>query len=103
MATSPGCGQEVLPFRFMELHWIDSFREKLDQHYAWPALYIFKFIVPAGKEEEVKQLFPLHATLEKSSRQGKYKSITVEMMMPSGDAVLDIYIKASRIEGIVAL
>jgi uncharacterized protein len=88
---------------FMEPNWIDSFREKLNQHYAWPSLYVFKFIVPTGKEEEVKQLFPLHATLEKSSKQGNYKSVTAEMMMPSGDAVLDIYIKASKIEGIVAL
>lgn len=87
----------------MEPNWIDSFREKLDQHYAWPALYVFKFIVPAGKEEEVKQLFPFHAALEKSSKKGNYKSITVEMMMPSGDAVLGVYIEASKIEGIVAL
>lgn len=87
----------------MDGNWINSFREKLDQHYTWPSLYVFKFIVPAGKEGEVKQLFPLHTTLEKSSKQGNYKSVTVEMMMPSGDAVLDIYIQASKIEGIVAL
>jgi putative lipoic acid-binding regulatory protein len=87
----------------MEPNWIDSFREKLDQHYAWPALYVFKFIVPAGKEGEVKELFPLHAAMEKSSKQGNYKSVTVEMMMPSAEAVLEIYIRASKIEGIVAL
>ena len=87
----------------MDQNWIDSFREKLDQHYAWPSLYVFKFIVPTGKEGEVKQLFPLHAAVEKLSKQGNYKSITVEMMMLSGEAVLDIYIQASKIEGIVAL
>jgi hypothetical protein len=87
----------------MDENWINSFREKLDQHYTWPSLYVFKFIVPAGKEDEVKQLFPFHTTLEKSSKQGNYKSVTAEMMMPSGDAVLSIYIQASKIEGIVAL
>jgi uncharacterized protein len=87
----------------MDQNWINSFREKLDQHYTWPSLYVFKFIVPSGKEDEVKQLFPLHTSHEKSSKQGNYKSVTVEMMMPSGDAVLEIYIKASKIEGIVAL
>ena len=91
------------PPNFMEPSWVESFREKLDQYYTWPSLYVFKFIVPAGKEEEVKQLFPLHATMEKSSKQGNYKSVTVEMMMPSGESVLNIYIKASTIEGIVAL
>ena len=87
----------------MDQNWIDSFREKLDKHYAWPAIYIFKFIVPTGKEGEVKQLFPLHTPVEKLSKQGNYKSVTVEVMMPSGEAVLNIYIQASKIEGIVAL
>lgn len=87
----------------MDQNWIDSFREKLDRHYTWPALYVFKFIVPAGREEEVKQLFPLQPTVEKSSKQGKYKSVTVEMLMSSGEEVLTIYIEASKIEGIVAL
>lgn len=87
----------------MDKEWIRSFREKLDQHYAWPSLYMFKFIVPAGKEAEVKQLFPLHTTTEKQSRQGNYTSITVQMMMPSSDAVIGIYEQASAIEGLIAL
>jgi len=87
----------------MDAQWINGFREKLDQHYSWPSLYMFKFIVPAGKEEEVKQLFPMHTATEKPSRQGNYTSVTIQMMMPSSDAVIDIYLKASKIEGIVAL
>jgi putative lipoic acid-binding regulatory protein len=80
-----------------------SFREKLDQHYAWPSLYIFKFIVPTGREVEVKKLFPNHETTEKLSKQGNYTSITVQMMMPSSDSVLEIYEQASLIEGLIAL
>jgi uncharacterized protein len=87
----------------MDKEWIRSFREKLDQHYAWPSLYMFKFIVPAGKETQVKQLFPLHTTTEKQSRQGNYTSITIQMMMPSSEAVIDIYEQASVIEGLIAL
>jgi len=87
----------------MDQQWITSFREKLDQHYSWPSLYIFKFIVPTGREDEVKKLFPLHSPSEKLSRQGKYTSVTIQMMMPSSEAVVNIYIKASEIEGIVAL
>ncbi|MCD9016985.1 DUF493 domain-containing protein [Parachryseolinea silvisoli] len=87
----------------MDEQWINGFREKLDQHYTWPSLYIFKFIVPKGKEEDLKQLFPLHTPTEKASKQGNYTSITMQMMMPSSDAVIDVYVKASQIEGIVAL
>ncbi|MFZ6012145.1 MAG: DUF493 family protein [Bacteroidota bacterium] len=87
----------------MDKDWVISFREKLDQHYAWPALYIFKFIVPTGTEDEVKKLFPLHHTTEKLSKQGNYTSVTVEMMMPSSDAVINIYQRASSIPGLIAL
>ena len=87
----------------MDQQWIISFREKLDQHYSWPSIYMFKFIVPAGKEAEVKKLFPRHTPTEKHSKKGNYTSITIEMMMPSSEAVIDIYVQASVIEGIVAL
>ena len=83
---------------------ISSFREKLDKYYAWPSLYTFKFIVPADKEEDLRQLFPLHTTAtEKSSEKGKYVSLTYQMMMPSSDSVIAVYQKVAVIEGIVAL
>ena len=87
----------------MDDNWIESFRQKLDEHYAWPALYTYKFIVPKGKEQEVKDLFPFHPSTERNSKQGNYTSITVQAMMQSSDAVVDIYKKAAVIEGIVAL
>jgi putative lipoic acid-binding regulatory protein len=88
---------------FMDEGWRISFQAKLDQHYAWPALYIFKFIVPTGTEEEVKKLFPMHNTVEKVSKQGNYTSVTVQMMMPSSEAVIAIYEQASLIKGLIAL
>jgi putative lipoic acid-binding regulatory protein len=87
----------------MDQQWLDSFRTKLDQHYAWPSLYIFKFIVPAGKENDVKRLFPNHSTSEKPSKNGNYISVTVQMMMPSSDSVIKVYVDASTIEGLIAL
>ncbi|HRI79708.1 MAG TPA: DUF493 family protein, partial [Cyclobacteriaceae bacterium] len=62
------------------------------------------FIIPAGRQEDLRQLFPLHTTAtEKSSEKGKYISLTYQMMMPSSDSVIAVYQKASVIEGIVAL
>jgi uncharacterized protein len=87
----------------MDQQRIESFREQLDQHYSWPSLYIFKFIVPKGKEADVKNLFPFHDATEKQSKQGNYCSITVQMMMPSSEAVIDIYKQAAAIEGLIAL
>lgn len=87
----------------MDAAWFDSFREKLDQHYAWPTLYIFKFIVPKGKEQELRLLFPLHIATEKESKNGNYTSLTIQMMMPSSEAVILVYQKAAAVEGIIAL
>ena len=87
----------------MDEEWINSFREKLEQFYGWPALYTFKFIVPKGKEEDLKKMFPHHTTNEKTSREGKYISITFQIMAPSSDAVIEIYQKASSIKGLIAL
>ncbi len=87
----------------MEADWTNSLREKLEQHYAWPALYMFKFIVPKGKEEEVKQLFPQHFVNEKASKNGNYISLTIQMMVPSTDTVIEVYLKTSAIEGLIAL
>ena len=87
----------------MNDQWFINFRKKLDQHYSWPALYVFKFIVPKSKALEVKALFPKHTPFGKPSKNGNYVSVTVEMMIPSSEAVIKIYQSASKIEGIIAL
>ena len=87
----------------LDQDWINSFRIKLDRHHSWPSIYIFKFIVPKGKEQEVRNLFPLHTATEKVSREGNYTSVTIQIMAPSSDVVIDIYQRASSIEGLIAL
>ena len=82
---------------------LQSFREKLDGHYAWPSLYTFKFIVPKGQEGKVRKLFPMHTPSERASKNGNYISITVQTMMQSTEAVIEVYQNASAIEGIIAL
>ena len=87
----------------MDANWLESFREKLENHYAWPSLYMFKFIVPDAQQDAVKKLLANHTIHEKKSKKGNYISISAEMMMPSSQSVIDIYIQASHIEGLIAL
>ncbi len=89
----------------MELNdaWLASFQENLDKVYAWPSLYTFKFIVNADQEPEVKKLFPLHTNTSRASSNGKYTSLTFQMMMPSSEEVVSVYKKAATIEGLIAL
>ncbi|HAC25418.1 MAG TPA: DUF493 domain-containing protein [Cytophagales bacterium] len=87
----------------MDEKWYQDFKEKLDGYYTWPAPYTFKFIVPKGKEEEVRALFPLHPATERESSRGRYTSLTFIMPMSSSDAVIAVYQKASVVEGLIAL
>ncbi|MFA0961606.1 DUF493 family protein [Roseivirga sp. BDSF3-8] len=81
----------------------DSFQQKLDDQFSWPTLYMFKFIVPAGKEGEVEALFPKNESTNKPSKNGNYISVTTKAMMPSSDEVIRIYKEATGIEGLIAL
>lgn len=87
----------------MDQNWIDNFRIKLEQHYSWPSLYMFKFIVPSGKEAELKNLFPNHTFVEKNSNQGRYTSLTMQIMASSSHSVIEVYQKAAVVEGLIAL
>lgn len=80
-----------------------SFKEKLEASGDFPMLYMFKFIVPNGKESEVGALFPKNEIALKPSSGGKYISTTIQTMVDSADQILDIYEQASKIEGVISL
>jgi uncharacterized protein len=80
-----------------------SFKEKLEASGQFPMLYMFKFIVPMGKEPEVGALFPKNEMTLKASSGGKYVSTTIQAMMDSADQIIDVYVQASKIEGVISL
>lgn len=73
--------------------------EKLE----WPAIYLFKFIVPLNKLNDVLDLFEKADTITKVSRKGNYASITAKPFMYNAEKVIEIYKKANAIEGLLAL
>jgi uncharacterized protein len=81
----------------------EAFKAKLEEQMSFPAMYMFKFIIPNGKESEVSQLLPNNEMILKQSAKGTYLSATIKAMMPSSDAILEVYEKASKIEGIISL
>lgn len=83
-------------------HW-NMFKERLEKTYVWPTLYVFKFIVPFDKAPSVRELFPMHQSDEKASKQGNYTSLTYRMMMPGSDAIIEVYQRVKHIEGLIAL
>lgn len=81
----------------------EAFKAKLEEHTSFPTLYMFKFIVPTGRENEVATLLPNNKMTLKHSAQGKYVSATIKALMPSSEAILEVYEKAAQIEGVISL
>jgi uncharacterized protein len=82
---------------------LDSLRAKLDEFYAWPSRYVFKFIAPTARVDELEGLFKGRPFTTRFSRTGKYVSITAEWELGSSEEVISYYREAQKIRGIIAL
>lgn len=83
-----------------------KFRQQLLESTIWPALYMFKFIIPNNdqKLEAVKNLFDNNTKFSyKTSRDIRFIGITVKQTMQNPDHVMEIYSQAQKIEGLIAL
>ncbi|MCH2194751.1 DUF493 family protein [Kordia sp.] len=82
-------------------------KTQLEDTTKFPALYMYKFIVPSSDEKikEVHQIFDnLGAVIDtKKSSKGTYTSVTITAKMKSADAVIEKYKEASQVEGIISL
>ena len=83
----------------------EAFREQLEAEHKWPAMYMFKFIVPQDKEDEMLGLFPVNEwNWEiKKSKNGAYLSFSSKKLINSTDEVIEAYKSAHSISGIIAL
>lgn len=73
----------------------------------WPAEYLYKFIVPSDEEKIAfieKTFNNLGAVIKKNkSKNGKYSSVSINVIMPSADAIIEKYKEVSTVEGIISL
>lgn len=85
----------------------NRFLNQLEESQNWPGLYMFKFIVKSGSEqiEKLKDLFgqPQQGMSLTGSSNNRYESLTITILMKSPQAVVDIYKKAARLEGVIVL
>lgn len=80
-----------------------TLRAKLETFHQWPHTYLFKFIVPSHKLDELKRIFEGHDYRTRDSRKGTYVSLTCERTMPTSQSVIEVYEQVDRIEGAFAL
>ncbi|CAM3419557.1 DUF493 domain-containing protein [Flavobacterium longum] len=82
-------------------------KEELAGSADWPALYLYKFIVPTDRDkiEAVENAFDgLGAVITTNqSKNGKYTSVSVNVEMRDPDHVIEKYLAVYEIEGIISL
>ncbi len=85
---------------------LNRLEQQLTQNSSWPAVYMFKFIIPEGNRgyAQLRSLFGEESRLStRHSSGGKYISVTVKELMLNPAEIIERYRKASEIEGIMAL
>ncbi len=81
----------------------ERMKELLDAHHTWPTNFAFKFIVPVAQQGALSALFPPESIAVRPSSGGRYVSLTVTLKMASSEEVLEVYARASKIPGLIAL
>lgn len=73
----------------------------------FPAKYLFKFIVPTSENgiQQVENIFNDGGAVinKKRSKTGKFTSVSIQVVMKNADAIIDKYLQAEKIEGIISL
>ena len=85
----------------------DRLQVELDNSNTWPAIYLFKFIVPTDEDkiQRVESAFDCMGAVinTKKSKTGKFTSISIDVTMKDSQEIIDKYLEVSTIEGIVSL
>lgn len=82
-------------------------QEELTKANSWPAPYLFKFIMPTNEASIAaaeKAFDYMGAVINKNqSKNGKYTSLSINLIMPSPESIIQKYQELSSIEGIISL
>lgn len=83
----------------------DKLREQLALQ-EWPNVYFFKFIVPNDPHSLAQASALFNETAEISfheSKTGKYISVGAKEMMLDVDSIIEVYVRAALIKGVISL
>ena len=90
----------------MDQERIGSLRTLLDKEHTWPSYFTFKFIYKSDSLilDQLEALFPKESErIIKHSNKNKFESLTVKHLSNNADEILNLYQKASDIEGVITL
>ena len=90
-----------------ESDFYEKLKKSLIETTEFPTKYMYKFIIPSGDEKfkQIENIFDNMGAVinSKSSKTGKYTSLTVLVNMKSPDDIIDKYQEVSKVEGVISL
>jgi len=82
-------------------------KEKLEESTTFPTKYLYKFIIPSNAEKvtQVEAVFNHMGAVitKKSSKTGKFISISILVAMQNADTIIEKYRTVEKIDGIISL
>lgn len=86
----------------------NKLRVQLSEDTKWPSEYLYKFIVKTdtAKIAQLERLFNNSGAVIKTtqSKNGKYTSVSINLVMKDPDAVIAKYIEVTdNVEGVISL
>ena len=75
----------------------------MDETVTFPTEYLFKFIVPVSEVHQVVLILQGLDIDERASSNGRYISISGKGIFQSSEDIINIYKRASVIQGIISL
>jgi putative lipoic acid-binding regulatory protein len=76
---------------------------RLEEYYTFPCRYLFKFIAPLAKVDELTALLNGRPFTTRFSKNGRYVSFTAEWEVASSEEVISYYRQAGEIKGVISL
>jgi hypothetical protein len=80
-----------------------SLQAKLDEFYTFPCCYVFKFIAPMARVDELAGLFQGKPFTTRYSKNARYVSFTAEWEVASSEEVISYYQRAGKMKGVISL
>jgi len=80
-----------------------SLQAKLDEFYTFPCRYVFKFIAPMARVDELAGLLQGKPFTTRYSKNARYVSFTAEWEVASSEEVISYYRRAGNIKGVISL
>ncbi len=75
----------------------------LDETMKFPAVYLFKFIVPLAQVQNMTKILDGMEIEQKASSNGNYISVSAKALMNKSDDIVAVYEKAAVIQGVISL